>query len=159
MTEKQIESTLADIRNRLAQIEKHVSELQDSVHSVERRTVSRKQASLCSFPAVCRILLRYGAISPSLLLPPTLRSPVTSKLVEILLSNGRATISGLSRDYHSQFGGGSRQTISKHLQALSEEGVVVVSEIGSSKSFRLSDTFLIKWLNLIDDFSQLYKVP
>ncbi len=154
-----MDTSLVQISKRLSLIETQISELQAQVAEGERvrQREMPTRYSVCSFPVVCRILLRYGALSPSLILSPRLRDPLTTKIVELLLLVESATISGLSRDLHKEYGRGARQTVAKHLKKLRDEGIVAESRIGSSRSFRLTDAFLARWLKLIDSFGRLFE--
>lgn len=93
------------------------------------------------------LFLRYGKITPSVLIGETMDS-ISESVLEILFNLEKANISQIADELRNERGSASRTTVRKKLAEMEEKGWVIPTGDGDG-SYRLSRELVSDWLKMV----------
>lgn len=91
---------------------------------------------------------RHGIIAIDVILPQ-LRDPISKEIMRILLELPGQNISQVAEELRVRTGSSSRRIVRGRLDELVKEGLIVEERGKKSSSFRVSETVIKKWTEVI----------
>lgn len=91
---------------------------------------------------------RHGIIAIDVILPQ-LRDPISKEIMRILLERPGQNISQVAEELRVRTGSSSRRIVRGRLDELVKEGLIVEERGKKSSSFRVSETVIKKWTEVL----------
>ena len=136
----ELNERIANLEAALRQVTRPYIELVDQLGQFQR--IVQKYFRLLD------LYQRHGIIAIDVILPQ-LRDPISKEIMRILLELPGQNISQVAEELRVRTGSSSRRIVRGRLDELVKEGLIVEERGKKSSSFRVSETVIKKWTEVI----------
>ncbi|NLK25095.1 MAG: ArsR family transcriptional regulator [Euryarchaeota archaeon] len=136
----ELSERIANLEAALRQVTRPYIELVDQLGQFQR--IVQKYFRLLD------LYQRHGIIAIDVILPQ-LRDPISKEIMRILLERPGQNISQVAEELRVRTGSSSRRIVRGRLDELVKEGLIVEERGKKSSSFRVSETVIKKWTEVI----------
>lgn len=136
----ELSERIANLEAALRQVTRPYIELVDQLGQFQR--IVQKYFRLLD------LYQRHGIIAIDVILPQ-LRDPISKEIMRILLELPGQNISQVAEELRVRTGSSSRRIVRGRLDELVKEGLIVEERGKKSSSFRVSETVIKKWTEVI----------
>ncbi len=136
----ELSERIANLEAALRQVTRPYIELVDQLGQFQR--IVQKYFRLLD------LYQRHGIIAIDVILPQ-LRDPISKEIMRILLELPGQNISQVAEELRVRTGSSSRRIVRGRLDELVKEGLIVEERGKKSSSFRVSETVIKKWTEVL----------
>lgn len=147
MTEEDLRRKIRKLSEKMESLEKALATLSAPYMEIVSQIEQLERVSRGYFRLI-DLYQRYGSISPDIIIPG-LKDPISEEIIRILFDKEERNISQITRDLRGRRGKASRRIVRERLKSLEERDVVVCEKGKRGKKYRVSQSLIEKWSQVL----------